>query len=506
MKHGFFRFVKSVLFLLALTACIVTAARLLENKDSKIKYNAFFDEARENKLDVLFLGSSHVIDGINPVQLYGEHGITSYNMGGHGSILPATYWELVNALDYCTPKCVVIDTFMLEKDYRYVDVMTGTEDEGTRQASIDQLHLNMDAFPLTKNKAAAVRDLLQDKTNRASFLFDFIKYHSRWSGLSADDYLLLGKKGEDRTNHLFGAEAHFEVEPNIEEFPLLDPQDAMQGETIAADYLRKIISLCQEKGIQVILVQVPFSASEDYQRAGNSAQKIADEFHIPYFNLMYAKNIIDHKSDLSDRGHLNAMGQYKVTAYLGNALGGLGILADHRGDPSYREWEDAQKKWQDTILDAACNPSDLYSELMTLQFPEVSSIIFINRSSNAFYDSTLIRLIEKLSGTRGIEAVSKSHRSYCLVHDSAKGNTVETLGNVPIKDFDASFGKVNFVSPDENYNLLSVGDDLTDNLLDYTNNGNIDVQILVYDNQTHALIRHLYFDYAGMRERPDLDK
>ena len=446
MKHGFFRFVKSVLFLLALTACIVTAARLLENKDSKIKYNAFFDEARENKLDVLFLGSSHVIDGINPVQLYGEHGITSYNMGGHGSILPATYWELVNALDYCTPKCVVIDTFMLEKDYRYVDVMTGTEDEGTRQA--------------------------------------FIKYHSRWSGLSADDYLLLGKKGEDRTNHLFGAEAHFEVEPNIEEFPLLDPQDAMQGETIAADYLRKMISLCQEKGIQVILVQVPFSASEDYQRAGNSAQKIADEFHIPYFNLMYAKNIIDHKSDLSDRGHLNAMGQYKVTAYLGNALGGLGILADHRGDPSYREWEDAQKKWQDTILDAACNPSDLYSELMTLQFPEVSSIIFINRSSNAFYDSTLIRLIEKLSGTRGIEAVSKSHRSYCLV----------------------SFGKVNFVSPDENYNLLSVGDDLTDNLLDYTNNGNIDVQILVYDNQTHALIRHLYFDYAGMRERPDLDK
>ena len=76
MKHGFFRFVKSVLFLLALTACIVTAARLLENKDSKIKYNAFFDEARENKLDVLFLGSSHVIDGINPVQLYGYTGST----------------------------------------------------------------------------------------------------------------------------------------------------------------------------------------------------------------------------------------------------------------------------------------------------------------------------------------------------------------------------------------------------------------------------------------------
>ena len=134
--------IKSILFLLILTALIGTAIKVVERKDSHQKYADFFDTA--NQLDVLFLGSSHVINGINPVQLYEDHGYTAYNMGGHGSVLPSTYWELKNALNYCNPKYVVVDTYLLEKDYHYLDEMDSYASDSDIRSSIEQLHLNMD--------------------------------------------------------------------------------------------------------------------------------------------------------------------------------------------------------------------------------------------------------------------------------------------------------------------------------------------------------------------------
>ena len=121
MKKTLANVFKSIIFLILLSLAIAATVVIVKRKESDYKYTDFFNEAKKDHIDVLFMGSSHVINAINPVFLFEEYGITSYNMGGHGAMLQATYWELQQALEYCTPKWVVVDTYMLEKSIRYLD-------------------------------------------------------------------------------------------------------------------------------------------------------------------------------------------------------------------------------------------------------------------------------------------------------------------------------------------------------------------------------------------------
>mgnify|MGYP002861187243 CR=1 FL=1 len=98
MKKTLANVFKSIIFLILLSLAIAATVVIVKRKESDYKYTDFFNEAKKDHIDVLFMGSSHVINAINPVFLFEEYGITSYNMGGHGAMLQATYWELEEAL------------------------------------------------------------------------------------------------------------------------------------------------------------------------------------------------------------------------------------------------------------------------------------------------------------------------------------------------------------------------------------------------------------------------
>ncbi len=188
MKKGPRLLVSTVIFLIILAGAVFAAMLVTERKSSYEKNASFFQEAKADHLDVLFIGSSHVINGINPLVLYENYGITSYNLGGHGSLLQESYWQLLRALQYCKPDYVVVDAYMLEKNYQYLDKCYEDTPEDERKTSIEQLHLNMDVWPLNKVKADAVEDLIQDKDLKREFLYDFIVYHNRWEYMTEDDF------------------------------------------------------------------------------------------------------------------------------------------------------------------------------------------------------------------------------------------------------------------------------------------------------------------------------
>lgn len=102
MKKRAKYFFNCIMTLILFIICISTLSNLVERKDSRIKYEAFFEQT-EN-FDVLFLGSSHMIYGVYPMELWHDYGIVSYNMGGHGNRIPTTYIVLKEALNYTTPK------------------------------------------------------------------------------------------------------------------------------------------------------------------------------------------------------------------------------------------------------------------------------------------------------------------------------------------------------------------------------------------------------------------
>jgi hypothetical protein len=68
----------------------------MERKASDFKYANFFEQ--DEDFDVLFFGTSHVINGIFPMELWNEYGIVSYNFGGHGNEIATSYWDNIDAV------------------------------------------------------------------------------------------------------------------------------------------------------------------------------------------------------------------------------------------------------------------------------------------------------------------------------------------------------------------------------------------------------------------------
>ena len=88
--------------ILALAAVMLAkAADITELKLCRNKFHNFFEHAED--FDVLFIGSSHMVNGVFPLELWHDYGITSFNLGGHANHIPTTYWEYMNALDYADP-------------------------------------------------------------------------------------------------------------------------------------------------------------------------------------------------------------------------------------------------------------------------------------------------------------------------------------------------------------------------------------------------------------------
>ena len=167
MRKGYKKFISVLICFVIFLLMFTGVSHFLMRKTSYIKNADFY--SYEEDYDVLFLGSSHMVMGISPMELWNDYGIVSYNLANYGQWLPVDYWVLRNALDYTKPKLVVLDV-------RAIDI----NQNKFSPEHISQLHEVFDNMPLSKNKIEAVFDLLPEG-KRMEYLFDFSIYHTRWN-------------------------------------------------------------------------------------------------------------------------------------------------------------------------------------------------------------------------------------------------------------------------------------------------------------------------------------
>lgn len=119
-----------------------------------------------------------------------------------------------------------------------------------------------------------------------------------------------------------------------------------RGETAAigeraGKYMDRIVELCQEKGIPLLLVEIPSTDSWNLAKS-QTTQAYAQEKGLPFIDLNYVMEGFDfdwmlHTSDNGD--HLNVWGAEAVTAYLGRYISEHYEIPDRRGDDAYAQWE-----------------------------------------------------------------------------------------------------------------------------------------------------------------------
>lgn len=70
-----------------------------------------YDRFGKDTFDVILAGSSTIMYGIHPLQLYDEFGISSYSLTTAAQRIPLTYYLVKEALREQHPQLVVIDVY-----------------------------------------------------------------------------------------------------------------------------------------------------------------------------------------------------------------------------------------------------------------------------------------------------------------------------------------------------------------------------------------------------------
>lgn len=381
-----------------LCSCIITICltlfllgkltTLMERKSSVSKYQDFYEQ--DAPFDVLFMGASHVINGIFPLELWHDYGIVSYNFGGHANQMATNYWVMKNALNLEKPKLMVLDCATLEFNIKASD-------------SFDLVHLSLDAFPLSKEKIQTAFDLTDDPgmeeriaegyegtevpRTKLELIWDYSLYHSRWTELTQEDFV-------PTPNVEKGAESRFNVAA-VGEIVHTDISQKLEEETVGMEYLRKIIEECQAQNIELLLLYIPFPATELQQRASHSVYDIAEEYGVDYINFL-DMDVVNYQTDCyDDNSHLNPSGARKVTDYIGKYIAENYDIADQRENPLYEDWKTDYEAYKEFKFFKFNEQEDLKNYLMLMADKNYHTLLDI-RDASILYEDAYQALFENL--------------------------------------------------------------------------------------------------------------
>lgn len=277
----------------------------------------------DDPYDVVLMGSSHINGGIDPNVLWKQYGITSFNYATGEQPLDVTYYLLREVLKKHTPAIVVVDLF-------YLGMETPYGETGFISNALDNMQFSM-------NKLEAIQHCTPPQ-EWIPYLLPVLKYHFRWSSLTAADfsydsssvYYLKGfSAGTQRYGKADVSYAETDKKTDIPEKGLY--------------YFHRFIELSKEKGFQLVFVNMPCDYTESNQSDGwvndcealfNTVSDLCQKENVPFLDLCDRMDEIglDFAQDMNNSGHLNIWGAYKTSSYFGTYLKQNFNLPDRRSD------------------------------------------------------------------------------------------------------------------------------------------------------------------------------
>jgi len=276
----------------------------------------------EGSVDVLLVGNSHSGINVDTATLWKEYGIASYNLWGGVQPLWNSYHFIVEALKYQTPKVIALEITAAISDYEY------SEDQNQIKNTV--------GMKLSKNKLEAVK-VSAPKDKWLNLMLGFPMYHNRFDELSYDDFANFpwsdGLENFKGSYLLYGVGSYeFESAEGVTEC-----REIMYKQE---EYLMKIIDLCKEKNIPLLLFKSTALERKDAQEIFNTVSVIAEENGLNFLNM----NLLDEEvgitpADYSTDRHMNGSGARKVARYMGAYLQENYDVPDRRGEAGFESWD-----------------------------------------------------------------------------------------------------------------------------------------------------------------------
>lgn len=263
---------------------------------------------KANSIDVLFLGDSLTYSAFCPLLMYKSSGITSYVEASSAQKMCDSKYILEQAVKKQTPKIVFIETGILFRNAR------GMDEKGED----------------------IVKDYLEEN-------FSTFKYHEQWKTIAVK-YLKRGaKKGKAQRQK--GYKYRATRKPYVGGDYMIENNEKEDFADEVAEYLEQIRAICDEKGIDMVLISVPSPVNWNMAKH-NAVEQYANQNDLKFIDLNLEELGINWDTDTKDKGdHLNFYGACKATKFLEGYLKNAYSFEDHRKDSAFADWDKASDKF-----------------------------------------------------------------------------------------------------------------------------------------------------------------
>ncbi len=342
--------IKTILFILLVICLFIYAQNILKRnwyyptmiEAPQDMMDEFYQLTNKVSMQAVFLGSSISEWDIDPMKIYKDTGIVTYNMSSSGQPFPVSYYLCKEMFKTQSPKVVVMEASGLFSDSFF--------DGG--------YHYILDTMPLSKNKlkfasyyaSQWAKEYGEQKKTDAlvSALLPFYQYHTRWSALSQSDFSARKQLNLYRKGHMpctgitpsgltidWMNEIEQEIYSNAGWTVVMDdgmPQNEINTSIYYApqiteeywDMLMEIKQICEENGAELLLIRAPafghpitFDGAWTLMKSNILKEKVALS-GIDFLDLQYDVDLgIDWAKDAgAGTQHLNYLGALKLTDYL----------------------------------------------------------------------------------------------------------------------------------------------------------------------------------------------
>ncbi len=285
----------------------------------------------DTKHDVIMIGDCELYENVSTVTLWEKYGISSYIRGSAQQLIWQSYYLLEDTLKRESPKVAIFNVMAL----RY-----------NEPKSESYNRMTIDGMKWSKSKIDCINASMTEKEKLIEYVFPILRYHSRISELTEDDFKYLFKRNKVTHN---GYTMRVDVKPQ-NAFP--QPM-ALADYTLGSNamgYLEKTVELCNQKGVELVLIKAPIEYPHWYDEWDMQIEEFAKENDLLYLNFIPLMDEIglDMSVDTYDAGlHLNTSGAEKFSEYLGAWLLENIDIPDRRDNPEYSEpWKKVTEAYE----------------------------------------------------------------------------------------------------------------------------------------------------------------
>ncbi len=317
--------------LCALFCTIVIALFLILNSFSLNEVNNRYYAleqilADENKTyDLHIYGSCHAYSSFDAGYFEDTYQVSSYVFANPSEIIPVTYLRMAEQFKKDTPKYALVDVWGMNP---YDTYLTPESILG------ENTPVNIELLPHSPEKTEVIRDfpeiasvlevnvpLLRYKERFLSRTISQLDFQYSFDLFTKKSVTWIGDEMKLRKNNNGFLPYYYtnDVSEFFDAQPVINSSELLPYESNLMKYLEKIVQLCDDNNVKLILYRAPYTMTENECRKTNWLEQYCNDNNITYCNLEQEVSF-DHSSDFYDQWHLNVDGAKKATDFLATLI------------------------------------------------------------------------------------------------------------------------------------------------------------------------------------------